>query len=263
MDKVVIIGGGTFSDVRSHLALAARAFGTTARKLTTICENELPMMEVELALTAMANAGQDRYFPSDIDSMRLVTNEDVKNYIVNSVLPDPRVKIIFFSAAMCDFNGSVLDYSTNIFGLSTPSGKYEERLTSSQEYNLFLTTADKVITLIHQTRPDIFVVGFKTTTNEDRTVQITKARKLLDSGCNLVVANDTGRRRATIVHEFGYSPEFEDREVLLIHLVNLVGRLVYGDEDDINTEPSADKRWKGPDDYLLPRKTPKEGLNKV
>lgn len=31
--RVVIIGGGTFSHLRTHLALAAPAFGTTAKQL--------------------------------------------------------------------------------------------------------------------------------------------------------------------------------------------------------------------------------------
>ena len=33
MKKVHVIGGGTFSDIRTHLALCAPAFGYTAKKL--------------------------------------------------------------------------------------------------------------------------------------------------------------------------------------------------------------------------------------
>ena len=49
MNKTLIFGGGTFNHIRSHLALAAPAFGETARKL-----HEL-MPESTLILTKMAD----------------------------------------------------------------------------------------------------------------------------------------------------------------------------------------------------------------
>jgi len=260
-DRIVIIGGGTLSHVRSHLALAAPAFGSTARKLAQICDTEFMTAKVELALTKMANAVNDQYFPSDIDSNRLVTNEDIRRYVVDTLLPDPRVKIIFFSAAMCDFDGEAVQEGEPEVGIV--AGKYARRLSSSKPATMQLTPAYKIISLIHLMRPDIFVVGFKTTAGEGREAQIKKAQRLLGSGCNLVLANDIVTRNGLMVHKYGISPDYSDREVLLVRLVSLVRDLVYADVDDINTEPSPDKRWKSSDDYSLPRKTPKEGLNKV
>lgn len=258
MDKIVILGGGTFSHVRSHLALAAPAFGTTARKLAILCEEQFMTMKIELALTKMANAENNQYFSSDVDSNTLVTNEDVKNYIVNTVLPDPLVKIIFFSAAMCDFEGFITEPPK----LKAASGKYSPRLSSKHNYSMQLTPTDKVISLIHKTRPDIFVVGFKTTDDKDDVYQRVAGQGLLSRGCNLVVVNDVVRRTGAIVADHFFRKE-NNRNNLLKLLVFTTCWITGHDEDDINTEPSPNKRWLGPDDYLLPRKTPKEGLNRI
>lgn len=48
--RVVILGGGTFSHVRTHLALAAPAFGTTAKQLYTKCKKEFKNMDTEFIL---------------------------------------------------------------------------------------------------------------------------------------------------------------------------------------------------------------------
>ncbi len=56
--KIHIIGGGTVSHIRSHLALAAPAYGATARKLVEICNAYSGKYEVNVHLTRMANGGQ-------------------------------------------------------------------------------------------------------------------------------------------------------------------------------------------------------------
>lgn len=46
-----ILGGGTFSHVRSHLA-----FGTTALKLHELCDQRFETMDISTWLTAMAES---------------------------------------------------------------------------------------------------------------------------------------------------------------------------------------------------------------
>lgn len=55
--KCIVIGGGTFNHVRAHLALAAPAFGETARQLHALCEKKFTTMDVDLVLTKMAELG--------------------------------------------------------------------------------------------------------------------------------------------------------------------------------------------------------------
>ena len=69
--QIHIYGGGTFSYVRTHLALAMPAFGETAKKLEILCKERFHNMDVNLHLTKMANS----------DS-KLVTNEDVEAHVL-------------------------------------------------------------------------------------------------------------------------------------------------------------------------------------
>jgi hypothetical protein len=54
--KVVhVVGGGTVSHVRAHLALCAPAYGGTARRLVELCKEHDQTMDVILHLTKMAD----------------------------------------------------------------------------------------------------------------------------------------------------------------------------------------------------------------
>ncbi len=66
--RVVILGGGTFNYVRNHLAIAAPAFGTTAR-----CLHEL-LPDSQLLLTRMAES-----------TSKIETNQDVSNLVNNFI----------------------------------------------------------------------------------------------------------------------------------------------------------------------------------
>ena len=54
--QIHIFGGGTVSHVRNHLALAAPAYGSTAKALATLCKQIIPKMETVLHLTRMAQS---------------------------------------------------------------------------------------------------------------------------------------------------------------------------------------------------------------
>jgi len=71
-----IFGGGTFSDVRSHLALTAPAFGTTAKRIAEF--HSRYHSESVLHLTKMADP-----------SSRLLTNHDVEKKTDNGNITIP------------------------------------------------------------------------------------------------------------------------------------------------------------------------------
>jgi len=172
VSKVHIYGGGTFFYVRNHLALCAPAFGATAERL-----KQLLLLESELHLTKMV----DR-------SSALVTNNDVDAHIQN-ILKDEYVKCIIMNVALCDYEGQIGN---------TISGKYATRLESREGIqNMMLIPSQKVISQIKEQRPDITVVGFKTTVNEDDDmVMINKALRM---NVDIVLANDVGLRKNIIV----------------------------------------------------------------
>lgn len=190
--RVVILGGGTITHVRNHLALGAPtyvcapAYGSTARELAKLFRSELDAQglaashEVELVLTKMADS-----------SSPLETNDDVAAFVDN-LLTDSDVKTIVFNVALADYVGQVGE---------VPSGKHAQRLkTSEGPQTLTLMPTYKLIGRIRKDRKDIFLVGFKTTTDYDSNAQYRRAPELLkQNSINLVLANDTVRRNNMIV----------------------------------------------------------------
>jgi hypothetical protein len=206
---IYVLGGGTFSHVRNHLALAAPAFGTTARQIRNLCEQQFDdKMDVSLILTKMADS-----------KSALITNEDVAE-VVGKLKSDFNTKIIFFNVALCDYNGTVVETETGYM----ESGKYANRLkTADGQQIMWLSPADKVIKSIRDGRKDIFLVAFKTTCGATEDEQYLAGLNLLKkNSCNLVLANDTKTRVNMIItpEEARYSVT-TDRLEALIQLVKM------------------------------------------
>tara|TARA_R110000851_G_scaffold84540_1_gene184193 strand:+ start:42 stop:845 length:804 start_codon:yes stop_codon:yes gene_type:complete len=195
MSNIYIFGGGTFGKIRNHLSLAAMAFGTTARKL----KQHLP--QAELVLTRMAS-----------ESSKLIYNDDVKLKL-QECLDDDKTSVIIMNCALCDFEGEID---------GVKSGSHATRLESrNSPFNMTLTVADKIINIIKEQRPDIMVVGFKTTT---RNTEDTMIKKAIRMGVDVVLANDTVTRKNILVcvdanrHCYTVSDE---REVLLKEIATM------------------------------------------
>lgn len=179
MYKHYVYGGGTFTHVRAHLALAAPAFGGTAKALAENLQNRLHG-EVHLRLTKMADS-----------SSGVVTNEDVERDL-EVILRDPNTKVIVMSAALCDYNGHI--------GTET-SGKYATRLRSRDgAQQMTLVPTRKILRKIRKERKDIFLVGFKTTSGASEEEQYLAGLNLLkEASCNLVLANDLVTRTNMVI----------------------------------------------------------------
>ncbi len=194
MKKTIIFGGGTFSYVRNHLALAAPAFGRTARRL-----HEL-IPESTLILTKMADS-----------SSLIVDNIDLRN-MLDHVVKQPETKTIIFNAAVCDFE-------------DPEGGKSLLRFkTSEGGKNLTILPTDKLIDDIRIKRPDIFLVGFKASGGITEKEQFLRGLKMMKrSKCNLVLCNDTVTRHNFIItpEEAKYC-ETGNREKVLKELVEII-----------------------------------------
>lgn len=172
---ILILGGGTFYHVRNHLSIAAPAFGTTARWLHEQLANS------DLVLTKMADPASS-----------LETNKDVKAFI-NQSLEKKTLECIIMNAALCDYEGQIG---------TVASGKHAKRLQSRVGNQLMdLMPSDKVIASIKKQRPDVFLVGFKTTTNfSPKEQQAAAYRMLSESKGDLVLANDTSTRHNLLIN---------------------------------------------------------------
>lgn len=196
--EILILGGGTFNFIRNHLALAAPAYGNTAKQLNKM------IPESRLVLTKMADSNSD-----------LETNEDVKKFLEKE-LDNPKLGVIIMNVAVCDYESQIGDIA---------SGKYSKRLkTSEGNINVELKPSDKLLKMIRQKRPDIFLVGFKTTTNANEEEQFLTALKMMKSvKCNLVLANDVVTRTNMVVtSEETIYGQSTNREKSLKELVDIL-----------------------------------------
>jgi hypothetical protein len=180
MKTIHIIGGGTISHVRTHLALAAPAYGATARQLyNQINDSENTLYSTQLHLTKMAD-----------HESHLETWDDLSE-LVDKLIEDKDTKVIFFNPAIVDFEGQVGEVK---------SDKHAERLQSSTTATMVLRPYDKLISRIRAKRKDIFLVGFKATSGDSFTDQYEKGLRLLkQSSCNLVLANDVETKTNMII----------------------------------------------------------------
>lgn len=203
--RVYIIGGGTVSHVRAHLALCAPAYGTTARIIADICaeDERFNSLDVDLNLTRMAHSDSP-----------LETNADVEHWL-NEKVADFDTKIIFMNAALVDFEGQIDDVE---------SGKYAERLQSREgEQQMTLRPTEKLLKKIRAERKDIFLVGFKTTNGLSEDEQYLAGLNLLkEASCNLVLANDlTTRMNMVITPEEARYHVTTNRHLALLGLVDM------------------------------------------
>lgn len=176
-----IFGGGTVQHVRNHAALCAPAYGKTARQLF----DQLGAGIAQLHLTRMAD------YRSPME-----TNEDVEVRL-QEVLADPSSRAVVFNVALCDYAGQIGD---------VPSGKYAQRLSSREGTQLMqLTPTKKLLAIVKATRPDILLVGFKTTADAVQRMQHRLAlRQIAETGADWVFANDTVTRHNLLVNSDGF-----------------------------------------------------------
>ena len=192
LNNLHIIGGGTVFHVRNHLALAAVAYGSTAKTLDKLFVDEAYSKNLitYCHLTKMADSNSS-----------LETNEDVSNF-VDKLIAEPKTKVIIFNPALVDYESNIVENPPGeMLDVSTPSGKYEKRLkTSEGNQRMNLTPAKKILFKIRKERKDIFLVAFKTTCGATEDEQFLAGLHLLKSNsCNLVLANDTKTRVNMII----------------------------------------------------------------
>jgi hypothetical protein len=103
---------------------------------------------------------------------------------------------VVFNVALCDYEGKIGDIE---------SGKYAPRLSSregAQAMNLMPTP--KLLQRVKTLRPDVVLVGFKTTADATPDVQYRLAlRQFEETDADVVFANDTVTRHNMLVMHTG------------------------------------------------------------
>lgn len=207
--QIAIIGGGTIQWVCNHLALAAPAKGTTARRIDEIVRSETDSFDPVLYLTTDAGGCEwsERNF-------KLETNDDISR-LVDILISDDLTKIVFFTASILDFEGHIYN--------DVAPGKYGTRLPSHLPQQMTLHPVRKIINKIRKKRKDIFLVGFKQTCGKTEDEQYIAGLNLCKkASCNLVLANDSDTRLNMIItpEEARYHVT-KNREEVLQNLVEM------------------------------------------
>lgn len=201
--NVVIFGGGTVSHIANHFAIAAPAYGTTARMLDNMCREKFDTCNIITHLTKMAGGFQ------------IETTSDL-NKVVDQVIADLNTKVVFFSCAVADYKPiSATRDGEHLSKLS----KNDFRLETSEDKRIDITCVpdDKIINRIRKERKDIFLVGFKTTCGASKDEMYQKGLNLCKkASVNLVLVNDTKTYWNMIVtpEEAAYHETVDRRDVL-------------------------------------------------
>lgn len=207
--QIHVVGGGTIEPVREHLALSAPAYGQTAKRIGELCGTFWSGLDVNVHLTKMADP-----------SSSIETSQDLYG-LAHDIASDFTTKVVFWSPAVCDFEGTIGDI---------PSSKHAKRMTSVGEHVMKLTPAEKILPMFRRDsvdgmkpRKDIFLTGFKTTTGASPEEQYSAGLKLVKSAsANLVLANDTlTRNNMVITPEEASYHETTDRETALRGLLEM------------------------------------------
>ena len=235
--QIHIVGGGTFEPVLSHLALAAPAYGTTARQLGELCSEIMPSMDVQLHLTKMAD-----------QTSNLETSDDLRD-LARQIVGNYATKMVFWSPVVTDFRGKVGGIDSN---------RSADRLSSADPINMELLPNPKIIPMLRsesvngqRPRKDIFAVGFKTTVNAPPDQQYSAGLRLLkQNSLNLVLANDTAtRNNMVITPEEVFYHETTDRLLALrglVEIASLRSQMSFTESTVIAGEPMP---WRSPEVY--------------
>jgi len=204
--RIHIFGGGTLVHLANHFAIAAPAYGGTARTLQRLCGEIWPQAETVMEMTKMTGF---RAPPAWMETV-----QDVENR-VKVLIRDPNTKVIFFNCAMADW-----------YDPMTVNGRYGPRPSThtGSGLDLHLMPTPKVINLIRKERKDIFLIGFKSvsqTTGQE--AYLAGLRLCKEASCNLVLVNDAATRRNMVVtpEEASYHDGIENRDEALRGLVEM------------------------------------------
>jgi hypothetical protein len=200
--------------VRPHFSLCAPAYGKVGRSigdLLTSCTGfNKGSHLIEVLSTNMAGGNHGIETNNDLDTA------------LSGVLADPLTKVIVMAAAVCDFEPHHLE---NFKMITHDFGKTEERLSSQDSYSLTLIPSAKILQRIKQERPDIFLVSFKTTSDEDVTALISKSKQNMSvTEADVVFGNDIKRHFNLLVS--GESITSLDRSGCVSELVGILKDVV-------------------------------------
>jgi phosphopantothenoylcysteine decarboxylase/phosphopantothenate--cysteine ligase len=164
--KVLVSAGGTYEAIDPIRGITNRSsgkMGIEIAKEAFIRGAEVTLLEGEVSVPV----------PHSLNSIKAVSSNEM-NEKVMEIIND--FDFFISAAAVSDFSPSVVEKS---------------KISSSQELELKLKPATKIINQIKKQNPEIFLVGFKAEygVSEEELIEFSQ-KQIENSGTDLVVAND-------------------------------------------------------------------------
>ena len=225
MKTIYIITGGTMVHVTPHFSLCAPAYGKVGgdiyNRMTIALDDKLVGDEYRVFLIKTKMAGiNSEGAKAQLNHLgfhaSLETNDDLELFI-RTVISKPETVSIIMAAAICDFTPDTLTGFEDTTPVSISEfGKDKKRLHKAHSLNLKLSPSKKIIDIIKEKRPDLFLVTFKTTGGATETELVSKSLyNLKRSGSDLVFGNDIQNQKNIVVTPDNQTFCGEDRQATL------------------------------------------------
>lgn len=167
--RVIVTAGGTVEPIDAVRVMTNRSSGKMGAALADACAERGADVTLVRARSAVSsrNLIKEKIFETAKD-LETILQKEVKH-----------ADIIFHCAAVSDF---------------TLAKSYEGKLSSEKTHTLKLLPSKKILSLLKQWNPKLFVVGFKAAFESNRgRLQKIAMEKLRESKVDMIVANDVSR----------------------------------------------------------------------
>ena len=186
---IVITAGGTVEPIDSVRSIRNSSSGTLGAKIAGEMRERFPDSEIIYVASRFAVRPEVEHTWVETSSVM-----DVKDKL-EKILTTQKVDIVIHSMAVADYYVDGMEFPDGRF-YSASELKDGKMSSDEEEMKVVLKKAPKLISLIKQWQPFVYLVGFKLLTDvtEERLFQV-GFDLLRKNRCNLVVANDLKKIR--------------------------------------------------------------------
>ena len=172
--KVIITAGGTYEEIDSVRGITNRSSGKMGLEIAK--EAFIQGADVTL-ITGSIKV----HVPKIFDSIKINSTEEMKKVIIKLI---PESDVFVSAAAVSDFTVE-------------KTSEKQDKISSKEDLTLYLKKDPKIINIIKEINPNIFLVGFKAEYNVSDEELISLAHKKMESsGADLMIANDVSIKGA-------------------------------------------------------------------
>ncbi len=173
--KVIITAGGTYEEIDSVRGITNRSSGKMGLEIAK--EAFIQGADVTL-ITGSIKV----HVPKIFDRIKINSTEEMKNEVIKLI---PESDVFVSAAAVSDFT------------VEKTYAEKQDKISSEEDLTLYLKKAPKIINIVKEINPNIFLVGFKAEYNVSDEELISLAHKKMESsGADLMIANDVSIKGA-------------------------------------------------------------------